>query len=165
MVRIHYIFATNATNTVDALRDIAKISEHMKIAQLKGEVEADAVALIAYGEVDAYLHFSPAAAAKSTHILSCLMALKTKGRACLVGGIQESVRIPYGLVMSKSLQLRRKFMYACEAIVRLIEMIESSMLQLDAWAGLRIVGKYALADWVEAFDVAEETLDGVCRSG
>ena len=139
-----------------ALKDIAKISDRVKIAQLKGEVEADAAALRAYGEVDAYLDFSPAAAAKSTHILSCLMALKTKGRACFMGGIQENVSTPYALLMSKSLQLRGRFMYEREAILRLLKMVDSGMLPLGARAGLKVVGNYALADWEEALGAAEE---------
>ena len=145
-----------AGRNVNALQKLAKFGDRVKIVRLKGEVDADAKALSVYGEVDAYLDFSPAAAAKSTHILSCLMALKTKGRACLMGGIQENVSIPYALLMSKSLQLKGRFMYEREAILRLIKMVEGGVLQLGARAGIRIAGTYSLADWEKAFSAAEE---------
>jgi len=145
-----------AARNIDALQNIAKISDRVKIVQLSGVVDTDAQALQQFGEVDAYLDFSPAVAAKSTHILSCLMALRTKGRACFMGGIHETVAIPYGLLMFKSLQLRGKFMYERDAIWRLIKMVESGLLKLGRGAGLSVVGPYPLESWEEAFDEAKK---------
>jgi len=73
-----------------------------------------------------------------------------------MGGIHETVAIPYGLLMFKSLQLRGKFMYERDAIWRLIKMVESGLLKLGRGAGLSVVGPYPLESWEEAFDEAKK---------
>lgn len=94
------------------LEAISKVGggDQVKTVVLTGDVDNDSQALSAFGEIDAYIDFSPPAASKSTHITSCLMAVKTGGRACWMGGIQETVPIPYSLIMFKSLKLMGKFM-------------------------------------------------------
>jgi hypothetical protein len=56
--------------------------------------------------VDKYLDFSPPEAAKTGHIVACLMALKKGGTACFQGGIQGMVNVPYGLIMFKDLTIK-----------------------------------------------------------
>jgi D-arabinose 1-dehydrogenase-like Zn-dependent alcohol dehydrogenase len=126
--------------------------------KLTGNVEADAQALQEASPggkgLDAYIDFSPAAAAKSTRIKSCLIALKTHGKASFMGGIQEDVSIPYSLLMIKSLQIRGRFMYERQAIVRLIQMVEAGIVKLGKAAGVEIVGAYKLEDIEAALDDA-----------
>ncbi len=57
------------------------------VVALSGEMEMDVVALKGCGVIDKYLDFSPPAAGKSAHLMTCLMALKRGGIACLMGGI------------------------------------------------------------------------------
>jgi len=138
------------------MKEVIYNGERLEVVKITGDVKSDTEALMQFGEVDKYIDFSPAGAAKSTHIMSCLMALKSGGMASLMGGIQETVAIPYGLMMFKSLQLRGKFMYERDAIKRLIKMVESGLLKLGEAGGLKVVGPFALEDWEEAFDQAEK---------
>lgn len=64
-----------------------KVAEHHprdSPVQLTGNVEKDIATLQQFGKIDAYLDISPAAASTSTHVRSCLMALKLYGRASLI---------------------------------------------------------------------------------
>ena len=51
------------------------------VVALSGEMEMDVVALKGCGVIDKYLDFSPPAAGKSAHLMTCLMALKRGGIA------------------------------------------------------------------------------------
>ena len=144
-----------AGRNMDALKIIASKSDRIKIVQLKGDVQADAEALQKFGPIDAYLDFSPTAAAKSTHIKSCLLALKPFGRAAFMGGILEDVPIPYPVIMFKSIQLKGRFMYDHVAPSALIKMAEVGLLKLGESAGLRVAGKFPLEQWEKAIEAAE----------
>ncbi|KAI9875681.1 MAG: hypothetical protein M1830_008120, partial [Pleopsidium flavum] len=101
-------------------------------------VQADGEALQRFGTVDGFLDISPPTAAKSTHIKSCILALRHSGRVSLMGG------------------LRGKWMYDREAVRALIKMVEVGLLRLGERAGLKVIGKFALEDWDSAFTAAEE---------
>jgi threonine dehydrogenase-like Zn-dependent dehydrogenase len=105
---------------------------------------------------DFYIDFSPAVAAKSTHIKSCLMALKTFGKAAFQGGIQDEVSIPYGLVMLKSLRIQGRFMFDRSVVARLVGMLEAGIVKLGAAAGVKIMGPYGLDKINEALETAEQ---------
>lgn len=124
------------------------------VVQLSGTVETDVAAIKAAGTgpVDKYIDFSPAAAAGSTHITSCLMALKKGGSACLMGGITKTVQVPYPLVMFNDLKICGKFMYEREAVTRLISLIESGRLKFD----LPDVRVFGLEEWEAGFKAAGE---------
>lgn len=128
----------------------------VKTVQLTGDPIADSESLSKFGPIDTYLDFSPPPAAKSTHFLAALLALKIGGRACFMGGIRDSIPLPYGLIMFKSLKLMGKFMYEREAVVRLLKLIEKGRLPLGKKAGLACVGKFGLGEWQAAFDSAKE---------
>lgn len=144
-------------DTLEKCRD--GVQGRISIVALTGDVERDAKTLSrATGGkgLDAYIDFSPRAAAKSTHIKSCLLALKPFGRASFMGGIMEDISIPYSLMMFKSLQLRGKFMYDRAAVQRMIAMTEMGRVPLGDRAGLKNVGTFSLEQWEEAFIKAEE---------
>jgi threonine dehydrogenase-like Zn-dependent dehydrogenase len=129
---------------------------------LTGDVSTDTKAMIsASGNngkgADAYIDFSPAAASKSTHIQAALAALRSKGRAVFMGGINGAVEIDYGLVMMKSLRVQGKFMYEREMIVRLIGMVEKGNLKLgEKGAGVKIVGRFGLEGIQDAVQEAKK---------
>lgn len=126
--------------------------------KLTGDAEADTVALVKASPggkgLDAYIDFSPPAAAKSTHIKACLRALKTYGKASFMGGIQDDVSIPYALLMIKSLQISGRFMYERNAIAQLIAMVEAGIVKLGKQAGVELVGAYKLEEVDAALDAA-----------
>ena len=132
----------------------------MTSVKLTGDAEADTEALIKASPrgqgLDAYLDFSPPAAAKSTHIKSCLRALKTHGKASFMGGIREDISIPYALVMIKSLQISGRFMYERKAILQLIAMVEAGIVKLGKIVGVEIAGTYKLEEVEAALDAAAE---------
>jgi threonine dehydrogenase-like Zn-dependent dehydrogenase len=114
------------------------------------DVSADVATLTAAAKgvpIDAYIDFCPPEAKATTHMKSALMVLKPFGRACLMGGIQADVEVPYGLVMVKSLELRGRFMYERAAVSRLVRMVETGLLDLS---GVRMEG-VPLEKWDEAF--------------
>jgi threonine dehydrogenase-like Zn-dependent dehydrogenase len=75
------------------LKRVAQHNARVYPVQLKGNVDEDTAVLQQLGKVDAYIDISPAAASNSTHVRSCLMALKPYGKASLMGvihGISQS---------------------------------------------------------------------------
>ncbi|KAI4214937.1 MAG: hypothetical protein LQ351_002652 [Letrouitia transgressa] len=146
-----------AGRNLDKLKNIAEISDMVKIVQLKGDdVQADALKLASFRVVDAFLDFSPPEAGNSTHIESCLAALKIKGRAALMGGVRGRVSIPYFLIMFKSLQLKGNFMYERDHAWGLIKLCEQGLLKLGSSAKHRVFGKYPLEEYEKAFEDAEK---------
>jgi threonine dehydrogenase-like Zn-dependent dehydrogenase len=132
----------------------------LSYVKLTGDVEADAQSIQKASPnskgVDCYIDFSPPEAAKSQHLKSCLMALKTHGRAAFMGGIQSDISIPYSLLMIKSLQIKGKFMYERHQVIRLIGMVEAGLIKLGAEAGVEVVSVHKLEDFEAALDAAEK---------
>ena len=119
---------------------------------LTGDVGKDSASIKACGVIDAFLDFSPSAAASSTHITSCLLSLKHSGRACLMGGIQGNIQIPYALVMFNDLKISGKFMYSREDVRKIITLVEGGRLKFQ----LPDLKGYGLDKWEDAFKMAEE---------
>jgi threonine dehydrogenase-like Zn-dependent dehydrogenase len=118
------------------------------------DVEADVKALQRHGTVDAFQDWSPPKAGASTHIKSCIQALKVGGRASLMGGISGDISINYAVVMFRNLQVRGKFMYARKDISSLIKMVLAGVLKLDKE---KAVERFPLERWSDAFKAAEES--------
>ncbi|KAG8817997.1 hypothetical protein FRC17_011006 [Serendipita sp. 399] len=133
--------------------------QRITTVKLVGDVETDAEALTKAtprGQgAHAYIDFSPLAAAKSTHIKSCLMALKPYGRAAFMGGIREDVSIPYALIMLKSIRIQGRFMYERDSVIKLVGMVEANLVKLGKEAGVDVVGIYRLQDAETALNMAE----------
>ncbi|EXJ54002.1 hypothetical protein A1O7_09339 [Cladophialophora yegresii CBS 114405] len=142
----------------------------IKVVQLKGHVEEDAAAIRACGRpgggIDAYIDFSPAGAAASTHIASCILALRKGGKACFMGGITQMVQIPYAAVMFRDLVIRGKFMYEREGVKRLIGLLESGRLKLKLNSGSELgaqvgeVKTFKLEEWEVGFRRRKRGVDG-----
>ncbi|CDO73652.1 hypothetical protein BN946_scf185014.g122 [Trametes cinnabarina] len=106
----------------------------------------------AIGPVDCYLDLSPPAAANSPHLKACILALRVRGRACLMGGIQGDVALPHGAIFRNDLQITGKWMYERESIGDLIKMAETGVLYLgrgNSWS-------FKLEDWEAALLHAEK---------
>ena len=141
------------SRNIDALQRIAKRIPRVNIVQTKGDVEADAKALQQFGTVDAYLDISPAV--DTTHVRSCLMALKQYGRASLMGVIQGDIPISYMMAMYKNLTIRGQFMYERDDVRGIIKLAEAGVLRLGKSAGNEIVGQFPLEEWEKALETAE----------
>jgi D-arabinose 1-dehydrogenase-like Zn-dependent alcohol dehydrogenase len=136
------------------LKKVAEHNPRVFPVQLKGNVEEDTATLQQFGKIDAYLDISPAAASKSTHVRSCLMALKQYGRASLMGAIGNDIAIPYIVAMFNNLTIRGQFMYEREDVRGIIKLVETGILKLGKSAGQEIVGQFPLEEWQKAFEAA-----------
>lgn len=126
------------------------------VVALSGEMMDDVGALKGYGVIDKYLDFSPPAAAKSGHLMTCLMALKRGGTACLMGGIQGMVQVAYELVMFNNLTIKGRFMYEREDVKKLIRLMEGGRLFIGRKGGIDTVATYGLKEWKDALASAEQ---------
>ena len=136
---------------VEALAKLEKgLSDYcarLKTVKITGDVQADTQAI---GPVDCYFDISPPAAAKSTHVHSCFLALKPKGRVCLMGWVQFDLSMAHGKVMRESITITGKWMYEQNALRKVLQMVESGILRLD-----RLDSRaFPLEQWKEALDHA-----------
>ena len=70
-----------------------------------------------------------------------------------MGGIIEDIGIPHCFVMRLDIKLYGKWLYSRDDVTLLVNV---GLLRLDDSAGIKIIGKYRLERWKEAFDVAAE---------
>jgi len=146
--------------TLAALTKTFGHTGRLEVVVLTGDVKTDTASMISASHngdkvADAFLDFSPPAAAKSTHIAAAMAALKPFGRACFMGGIYGNVEINYFSVMLKSLRIQGRFMYSRDMVVRFIKMVEKGNLKLGEEAtGMRTVGKFGLDRVYEAIELA-----------
>lgn len=73
-----------------------------------------------------------------------------------MGGIIEDIGIPHCFVMRLDIKLHGKWLYSRDDVTLLVKMVNVGLLRLDDSAGIKIIGKYRLERWKEAFDVAAE---------
>jgi D-arabinose 1-dehydrogenase-like Zn-dependent alcohol dehydrogenase len=136
-----------------ALERIAATSDRVRTVQITGDQAAETAALMKYGPIDAFFDISPPEAEKSTHIKAAIMALRSRGRISLMGGIRGDVAIPHDIVMHRNLLIKGTWMYPREYVPELIKMIELGILRLGQG---RKCGRFGLKEWKKAFDCAAE---------
>ncbi|KAM3084450.1 hypothetical protein ACMFMG_001446 [Clarireedia jacksonii] len=136
------------------LQKVSAANQRVTAFQMTGNVMEDVATLKGFGPIDAFLDISPAIANGSTHIRSCLMALKNYGRASLMGVPTNDIDIPYVMAVLNNLTIRGQYMYEREDVRGLIKLVESGALKLGKSAGHEIVGEFALEDWEKAIESA-----------
>ncbi len=141
---------------IQVLRKLQTTFPQIKIVQFQGDVQADVAALKQNGPIDAFIDISPVEASTSTHVRSCIMALKQYGRVSLMGVIKADVAIPYAYAVWNSITLAGQYMYEREDVRRLIRMAEAGVLKLGKAGGWTIVGEYKLEDISKGFEVAAQ---------
>ena len=141
---------------LNSLQSVAAANARVSIVQLKDNFEEDLGSLKKFGPIDAYLDLSPAAANDSTHIRSCLMALRPYGRASLMGVIQNDIAIPYMMAMLNKLTIRGQYMYEREDARGIIKLAEAGVLKLGKSAGHNLVGQFPLEEFEKAFETADQ---------
>ncbi|CZR67964.1 related to ADH3-alcohol dehydrogenase III [Phialocephala subalpina] len=141
------------------LETLQKVAAHLprvQVVEFKGDFNEDLAALKKFGTIDAYMDLSPIAANESTHIRSCMMAVKQYGRVSLIGVNMKDIAIPYAVAVAQNLTIRGQYMYEREDVWGLIKLAESGLLKLGAAAGHELVGEFGLEDHEKAFDVAQQ---------
>ncbi|KAJ7739833.1 putative isopropanol dehydrogenase [Mycena metata] len=124
---------------------------------LTGDAHQDAVALRAATPgsrgADAYIDYSPPAAAGTTHIEAGLLALKRYGRCCFAGVIVDKVPLPYAVIMSQCLTIRGQFAQSRDDVVQSIRLIETGNLKLTK----TILRGFSLEEHEEALKLAGQS--------
>jgi threonine dehydrogenase-like Zn-dependent dehydrogenase len=136
---------------------VSTFGERVKTVKITGDTEKDAEELknASRENIDVVFDISPPMAAKSTHIKSCISAIRHGGRISLMGGFLEDIPIPLGLVMHKNLTMKGKWMYGRDGIQGVIKMVEAGILKIGEQAGMRKAGGFEFKDWEQAFDMAD----------
>lgn len=151
-----------ASRNITALQQIQSLypAGRVNIVQLTNDVDKDTAALTSFGTVDAYIDISPPAAEKTTHVRSCFNALKTYGRASLMGVLNQDVAIPYVSAVFKSVTIKGQYMYEQDDVRTLIKLAENGVLKLGKEAGYEVVGEFGLGDLDKAFARVESVKSG-----
>lgn len=136
---------------LETLERLKTANPKLNLHQTKGDFQDDLVALKNFGPIDAYIDISPPQANDSTHIRSCLFALKQYGRASLMGAIHKDISIPYVVAMHNNLTIRGQYMYEREDVRGIIKLVESGALKLGKAAGHEMV-EYRLEEWAKAME-------------
>lgn len=144
------------SRNIEILNKLAAKNARVHPVQLKGDVEADLASLKKFGTIDAFLDLSPFGANESTHVRSCMMAVKQYGRVSLMGVLMKDIAIPYVVAVMNNLTIRGQYMYEREDVFGLIKLIETGVLKLGKAAGEELVGEFGLDDHEKAFDVANQ---------
>ncbi|PQE30114.1 alcohol dehydrogenase protein [Rutstroemia sp. NJR-2017a WRK4] len=136
------------------LQKVAAANQRVTPVQMTGNVMEDVATLKKLGPIDAFLDITPAVANGSSHIRSCLMALKNYGRASLMGVPTNDIDIPYVMAVLNNLTIRGQYMYEREDVRGLIKLVESGVLKLGKSAGHELVGEFSLDEWEKAIETA-----------
>lgn len=145
-----------ASRNIEVLNKLAAANPRVQVMQFKGDVEEDLASLKEFGPIDAYFDISPFAANETTHVRSCMMAVKPYGRVSLMGVLMKDIALPYMVAVINNLTIRGQYMYEREDVFGLIKLIEAGVLRLGSAAGNEVVGEFDLEDFDKAFDVATE---------
>lgn len=138
----------------EKLAALSSLSPRVKTVQLSGDEEIDTSALRNLGQIDAFLDLSPPEASSSTHVRSCVSALKIGGRVSLIGGAKGDFAVSYQMAMNKDLMVKGRWMYDREHVRSLIKIFETGLLRLGKGAG-RKLNRFGLEEWREAFGDAK----------
>jgi NADPH:quinone reductase-like Zn-dependent oxidoreductase len=88
----------NSTSLAN-LKKKVPMPDRLETVQFTGDIAADCEELKKFGEIDAYLDIGPPQAYTSTHIKTCILALRHGARISLMGGYREDVALPYVRIM------------------------------------------------------------------
>ena len=153
------IAAGRNASVLSKMAETYKTTERFASVQLTGDVEKDTAALkeSAGGKgVDAYLDFSPPTAAKSTHLLACIQALRPFGRMAVMGGVFANVEFPYIFIMLNSIRVQGRYMFDRDQAMRVFKLVETKMMKLGPGdsSGIK-TQSFKMAEVEKAIEVAQ----------
>lgn len=120
-------------SSLDVLLD--RYGERVRTALVVGDEETDKAAIqaAAEGPIDVVLDILPPAATVA-QVLSAIRSVRSGGRVSLMGGVGMAsggdLILPYPWLMRNNITLKGQWMYPRDAIVRLIALAKSGVLDL-----------------------------------
>ncbi|KIW18063.1 hypothetical protein PV08_02350 [Exophiala spinifera] len=146
--------------TLATMTDTFGASGRFLTVKMSGDVEQDTAAIkaaVGGKGADRYVDFVPPQATGSKHIMSCVSALRPRGRAVLMGLSLGNVEIPYSFVMLKNIRIEGRYMFDRWHGEQAIKLVETGHLVLGdrPLNGVKMVG-FKLQDIHQAIDVATE---------
>ena len=136
----------------ETLAKLKALSPRVETVRMTGDLQSEVTALKHFGKIDAFLDISPYEAQASTHIKSGILSLRAEGRVCFMGGFREDVAIPHRFIMRCDITLRGKWMYSRADNFAFLDLLTTGVL--DVRQLVKVVGKFKLEQWEEAFQVA-----------
>ena len=95
------------------------------------EADRQSILAAAPGPIDVVLDILPPAATPA-QVRAAVRTVRPFGRVVLMGGVREDLALPYAWLMRYCITIRGQWMYAREAIPRLVALVRSGQLSLAA---------------------------------
>ncbi|KAF7187887.1 Acryloyl-coenzyme A reductase [Pseudocercospora fuligena] len=114
----------------EALEGLKRLGDRVHTVQMTGDAEAEMKELKKF----------------------VIMSLKRGGRVSLMGGLHDDLPIPHRYVMRRDITIKGKWMYLREDNLAFLSLITSGVLNVRDV--VKVVGKFKLDDWEEAFQLA-----------
>jgi len=122
-----------------ALADLARrFGDRLRAVKLTGDENTDRERMrqAAPGPIDCVLDILPPSAS-TIPVRAAVMAVRPYGRVVLMGGVGmlggPGLELPYPWLMRNGITLRGQWMFSPDAVVRLIGLVRSGLLRLDAF--------------------------------
>lgn len=114
----------------------ARYGSRVRTAQMIGDQDADttAIQLVADAPIDVVFDILPPQATV-TQVMAAVRSVRPGGRVSLMGGVgmggeQGELPLPYAWLMRNNITIRGQWMYPRDAIIKLIGMVKSGLLDL-----------------------------------
>jgi alcohol dehydrogenase len=119
-----------------ALADLEwRFGDRVRTVKMSGREEDDCRQMqTAAGEpIDVVLDLLPPMA-EASWVRAAVTAVRSGGRAVLMGGIRDDVALPYAWMMRECIEVRGQWMYPRDATQRMVGLIRSGLVRLEDFA-------------------------------
>ncbi len=119
-----------------ALADLERrFGDRVRSVRMSGDEEEDRRQMqrAAGGSIDVVLDLLPPMAAASW-ARAAVLAVRSGGRAILMGGIRDDVALPYAWMMREGIEVRGQWMYPRDATRRMVGLIRAGLVRLEEFA-------------------------------
>lgn len=109
-----------------------RFGPRVRPVRVVADEEADRRSILeaAPGPIDCVLDILPPAASPA-QVRAALLAVRPYGRVVLMGGLGQDVGVPYGWLMRNCVTVHGQWMYARDAIGRMIGLVRAGLVKLD----------------------------------
>jgi alcohol dehydrogenase len=125
------VVATGRNET--ALADLVRrFGDRVATVKMTGNEEEDRRQMqrAAGGPIDCVLDLLPPVASPSW-VRAAVLAVRSYGRAILMGGVRDDVALPYAWMMRECIEVRGQWMYPRDATRRMVGLIRSGLVRLE----------------------------------